>query len=79
MQRTRTSKRSTQRQQLIIALLTYPTVEKAAETIGMSRASAWRLRRTPEFQQELNQVKRDALAQSLARLQYGSATPLRPY
>jgi hypothetical protein len=68
----RSSKKTRQREQLILALLQQPSLEKAAESIGISRSTAWRIQRTPEFQQECLQARRDALSQCRARLQQAS-------
>ena len=67
-----TSKKSRQREQLILALLQQPSLEKAAAAIGISTVTAWRIRNTPEFQQEYRQARREAFAESIARLQHAS-------
>jgi hypothetical protein len=58
-----------QRQQLVIALLQHPSLEKAAKSVGISPVTAWRISKSPEFQEEYRQVRRDAFQQSLALLQ----------
>jgi uncharacterized SAM-binding protein YcdF (DUF218 family) len=68
----RTSKKSRQREQLILALLQQPSLEKAASSIGISAVTAWRIRKTAEFQQEYRQARKDAFAESVARLQHAS-------
>src|SRR5438477_12770448 len=68
-----TSKKSRQREQLILALLQQPSLEKAAAAIGISTVTAWRIRNTTEFQQEYRQARREAFAESVARLQHASA------
>jgi hypothetical protein len=67
-----TSKKSRQREQLILALLQQPSLEKAAAAIGISTVTAWRIRNTPEFQREYRQARREAFAESIARLQHAS-------
>jgi hypothetical protein len=67
------TKKSRQRQQLILSMLQQPTWQKAAASIGISEVTAWRVRQTPEFRREYLQVRREAMSQSLARLQQGSA------
>jgi hypothetical protein len=67
------SKKQRQREQLIAALLTQPNLEKAAAAAGMSVSTAYRIRRTPEFQAEYLQARRDIVSQAGARLQQGSA------
>ena len=69
----RSSKRTRQWEQLILALLQQPSLEKAAESVGISRSTAWRIHRTREFQQEYLQARRDALSQSRGRLQQASS------
>jgi hypothetical protein len=62
-------RRNGQRERLILALLNQPGVEKAATAAGISTATAWRISKTPEFQSEYRQARRDAFSQSLGRLQ----------
>lgn len=69
----RASKRKFQREQLILAMLQQPTWQRAAAVVGISEVTAWRIRQTPEFQQEYLQARREVLSQSLARLQQGSS------
>lgn len=69
----RSSKEVRQRERLIFALLQQPSLEKAAESIGISRSTAWRIRRTPEFQQEYLQARREALSESWSRLMQASS------
>jgi len=56
-----------------MALLQQPSLEKAAGTIGMSRSTAYRISRTPEFNEEYLAARRAAVSQSSARLQQGSS------
>jgi hypothetical protein len=63
------SNKKYQRQRLIEAMLYEPGLEKAAASIGMSPTTAWRIRKTPAFQTEYMQARRDVLLQSLARIQ----------
>jgi hypothetical protein len=67
------SKKSRQREQLILALLQQPSLERAASTIGVSPVTAWRISKTPEFQQEYRQARRESMEQSARRLQQGCA------
>src|SRR5437899_464930 len=66
------SKKSRQREQLILALLRQPSFEKAAAASGISTATAWRIRQTAEFQEEYRQPRRAAFGPSIARLQHAS-------
>lgn len=69
----KSSKKGRQREQLIGALLQQPSLEKAAGTTGMSRSTAYRISRSPEFNEEYLAARRAAVAQSSARLQQGSS------
>jgi hypothetical protein len=69
----RRSKKKWQREQLILAMLKQPTLEKAAASIQISEVTAWRIRQSPEFGGEYLQACREAMSQSLGRLQQGSA------
>jgi hypothetical protein len=69
-------RRNRQREQLILALLQQPGIEKAAAAVGISSVTAWRIMKTPEFKEEYRQARREAFTQSLGRLQQaaGAAT-----
>ena len=69
-------RRTRQREQLILALLQQPGIEKAAAAVGISSVTAWRITKTPEFKEEYRQARREAFSQSLGRLQQaaGAAT-----
>jgi hypothetical protein len=69
----RTSKKVRQREQLILALLQQPALEKAAAVVGVSPTTAWRISKTPEFQQEYRQARRECFSQTTARLQQASS------
>jgi hypothetical protein len=63
------AKQGLQREQLIVALMREPRLKKAAASIGISYSTAWRIYRTPEFQQGYCEARRVAFSQSLRRLQ----------
>jgi hypothetical protein len=67
------SKRIKQREQLALALLDQPTLEKAAAAVGISTTTAWRIGKTPEFEQEFERARRNAYDKMSSRLQYGAA------
>jgi hypothetical protein len=69
MSQPRVNRRKPQRERLILALLQQPSIEKAAATVGISSVTAWRITKTPEFQEEYRQARREAFSQSLGRLQ----------
>ena len=70
---TRSAKKTRQRKRLIGAMLQQPSLERAAESVGISRVTAWRIQQTPEFQQEYRQALRAAVSQCRARLQQASS------
>jgi hypothetical protein len=72
MDKMKTSKQTRKRQQLIVAMLQQPGIEKAAASIGISGVTAWRISKTPEFQEEYRQARRDLHSQSIGRLQQAS-------
>src|SRR5260370_11286864 len=66
------SKKVGQREQLILALLQQPSLEKAAVAIGISTVTAWRISKTKEFKEEYRNARWEAFSKSLARLQQAS-------
>jgi len=76
MSEPRNMRRARQRQQLIVALLQQPGLEKAAAAAGISTVTAWRITKTEEFKDEYRQARREAFSQALGRLQQaaGAAT-----
>ena len=68
----KSAKKTRRREQLILALLQQTDLEKAAASIGISPSTAYRIRKTPEFQAEYREARREAVSQSIARLQQGS-------
>src|SRR5712691_8628084 len=66
------SKKVGQREQLILALLQQPSLEKAAAAIGISTVTAWRISKTKEFKEEYRNARWEAFSHSLARLQQAS-------
>src|SRR5260370_42252389 len=69
---TKQSKKERQREQLILALLQQPGLEKAAAAAGISATTAWRISKTPDFQEEYRRARRDTFSQSIARLQHAT-------
>lgn len=53
-------------------MLEQPTVQKAAAAVGISDVTLWRWMQEADFQQRLRAARRQAYAQSLARLQQAS-------
>ena len=71
-ERQRISKRDRQREQLILAMLQQPNLEKAAASVGISVSTAYRIRKTSEFQAEYLAARREEVSQAIARLQHAS-------
>jgi hypothetical protein len=67
------SKKIQQRQQLVLAMLQQPSLEKAATAAQISTATAWRINQTPEFQREYRKARREAYGQAMARLEQSSS------
>jgi hypothetical protein len=68
----RTSKKSRQQDQLILALLEHPGREKAAARAGVSPTTAWRIMKTPEFEEAYRLAHQEVYSQSIARLHQAS-------
>lgn len=64
-----TARQSSHRSRLIAAFLQNPRMEKAAKSIGISPTTAWRISKTPEFQEEYRQARIDAFLQAARRMQ----------
>jgi hypothetical protein len=62
-------KRSRKQEQLIAALLSHPTIEAAAKSVGIADKTAWRWMKLPEFQATYREARREAMRQTTARLQ----------
>ena len=72
MQKSRISSKVRQREQLVLAMLQQPNLEKAAASAGISKVTAWRITKTREFQDEFRRARRESFSQATARLQHGS-------
>lgn len=66
------TKKSLQRDKLVLAALEQPSWEKAAAAAGISYTTAWRISKTPEYKKEYLEALRKCFSQSLARLQHAS-------
>jgi len=60
-------------ERLVAALLSYPTIEAAAKSAGVSATTAWRWMKMPEFQAAYREARREAMRQTTARLQEAAA------
>lgn len=68
----RGSARDRQDDKLILALLQSPSLEKAAQSAGISTATLWRRTQDPQFQEALRKARREAFSQAVGRLQHAS-------
>ena len=53
----------------IIALLNQPTVEEAAQAVGLSQVTLWRWMQLDDFRAQYRAARRQALENGIARLQ----------
>jgi transposase-like protein len=64
--------KSGRKDRAILALLEHPTMEKAAEAVGVHPATLRRWLRQPEFQESLRQARREKFSQSMGLLHLGT-------
>jgi uncharacterized protein (UPF0147 family) len=57
---------------LILALLEHPGLEKAAARAGISPTTAWRIKKTREFEEEYRRACQEIYSQSIARGKHAS-------
>ena len=57
----------------VAAVLSQRSLEEAARVAGIGVATLMRWQKLPEFQDALRQARRDALAQTIGRLQQGAS------
>lgn len=62
-------KRTRKQEQFIAALLSQSTIEAAAKLVGIGDVTAWRWMKTPDFQAEYREARREAMKQTTSRLQ----------
>jgi phosphoglycolate phosphatase-like HAD superfamily hydrolase len=62
-------KKSRKSEQLIAALLTHPSIEAAAKSVGIGEVTAWRWMQDPAFATQYREARREAMRQTTARLQ----------
>lgn len=65
-------KRSRKQEAAVIALLTEPTVGKAAERVGISESTLYRWMQDENFQRLYREAKRNAMDQAISKLQQTS-------
>jgi len=66
-------KLSRKKEAAIIALLSEPTIEKAAAKAGIAKPTLWRWLQIPEFQAAYREARREAVSQAIGALQRASA------
>jgi DNA-binding MurR/RpiR family transcriptional regulator len=57
------------KEQAIVALLSKGSIEEAAKAAGIGVATLWRWLQRPDFKEEYQKARRDAVAQAIGRLQ----------
>jgi len=62
-------KKSRKKEMAVIALLTEPSIPKAAARVGISEATLWRWMQDDDFQELYREAKRRAVGQAIARIQ----------
>ena len=58
--------------QLVLALLQHPSIEKAASAAGVSESTLRRRMQDPEFQELYREARRESYSQAVARLQHAT-------
>jgi hypothetical protein len=61
------------KEEAIVALLTHRNLEEAAKAIGVAPNTLLRWQKLPEFKEAFREARRNAFAQSIARLQQASS------
>lgn len=64
--------KTSRKDRAVLALLEHPTVEKAADVVGVHPATLRRWLREPEFQEALRQARREKFVQSMGLLHLGT-------
>ncbi len=62
-------KRSRKTELFIAALLVHPSIEAAAQSVGIGSVTAWRWMQDPQFREEYGRARREAMRHTTARLQ----------
>src|SRR3990172_5995700 len=65
-------KQTRKQEQAILALLSEPTIEAAAEACGVGQATLWRWMQLPSFQSEYRAARRWLVEASIGTLQYAT-------
>lgn len=65
---TETAKLDKKKTEAISALLIHPTIEKAAQAVGISEKTLWRWLQIPEFDRAYEQARNQVLAQTISLL-----------
>jgi hypothetical protein len=70
----KTLKRARQIENLVLAIVQYPSLATAAASIGVSAVTAWRIMKDPEFLVAFRQARSDAVLQANSRMQQACNT-----
>lgn len=60
------------KEKAVLALLTEPSIGKAAEKVGIAEVTLWRWMQREDFNERYRQAKREAFTQTIGRLQQAS-------
>lgn len=71
------SKQDRLKEAAIIALLTAPNIEAAAQTAGVSDTTIYRWLKLPEFQEGLREARKQAVSLAINNLQQSTATAVK--
>lgn len=72
-----TAKAERLREAAIIALLTAPSIEEAAKTVGVGATTIYRWMKLPQFQEELKEARRQAVSLAIGKLQRSTSAAVK--
>lgn len=61
----------------LLALLSEPTLQEAAKSIGVNPSTIWRWQQQPAFAQAYRHARREAVTQGIARLQHATGEAVK--
>lgn len=72
-----TAKMNIKQEAAIAALMSSPSIEEAAKSVGIGKQTLWRWLQDEEFKKAFKQAKRDAVSQSIAQLQASTSKAVK--
>lgn len=66
-----------QTEHAITAVLTHPTLHSAAEALGLSRMTLWRIMKRPEFQEQYREARRQIVSHAISQVQQSTVQALK--